>query len=152
MKTLIKRRCDMNLIKYRPFNNLLSWDVDGILDNFLEDDFFSTAGKYPRVDVKDEDGKYVLEADLPGITEKDLDVKVEGNLLTLSSAKSEEKKEKKNGYIVRERRSEAFSRSFVLPKNVDREKIAASFKNGLLTLNMPKLPEAEPKKIEVKSE
>jgi len=139
----------MNLIRYRPFNNLLSWDADGILDSFFDDDFFSTAGKYPRVDVKEEDGKYVLEADLPGQTEKDLEVKVEGNLLTLSSAKSEEKK---NGYIVQERRSAAFSRSFVLPKNVDREKIAANFKNGLLSLTLFKLPEAEPKKIEVKSE
>ncbi|MBN1798770.1 MAG: Hsp20/alpha crystallin family protein [Spirochaetales bacterium] len=142
----------MNIIRYKPFNNLLSWNVDGILDSFFDDDFFSTAGKYPRVDVKEEDAHYVLEADLPGMTEKDLDVKVEGNLLTLSSAKTEEKKEKKNGYIVQERRSTAFSRSFVLPKNVDREKIVAKFKNGLLTMTLPKVPEAEPKKIEVKPE
>jgi HSP20 family protein len=142
----------MNLIKYRPFNNLLSWDVDGILDSFFDDDFFGSVGKYPKIDVREEDGKYILEADIPGLTEKDLDVRVDGNLLTLSSRKSEEKNEKKNGYIVQERRSSSFSRSFVLPKNVDRDKIEAHFKNGLLSMAIPKLPEAEPKKITVKTE
>jgi HSP20 family protein len=142
----------MNLIKYRPFNNLLSWDTDGFLDRFFDDDFFTSGGHYPRVDVREKDGSYILEADLPGITEKDLDVKVDGNLLTISSKKSEEKKEEKNGYLVRERKSSSFSRSFVLPKNVDKSKIQASFKSGLLTLNIPKEPATEPKKIEVKSE
>ncbi len=142
----------MNLIKYRPLNDLLSWDTDGFLDRFFDDDFFTMGGNYPRVDVREKDGAYILEADLPGITEKDLDVKVDGNVLTISSKKDEEKKEEKNGYIVRERRSAAFRRSFVLPKNIDKAKIQAAFKNGLLTLNIPKEPAAEPKKIEVKSE
>jgi HSP20 family protein len=142
----------MNLIKYRPLNDLLNWDTDGFLDRFFDDDFFTMDGGYPRVDVREKDGTYILEADLPGITEKDLDVKVDGNVLTISSKKNEEKKEEKNGYIVRERRSSSFSRSLVLPKNVDKAKILASFKNGLLTLNIPKEPAAEPKKIEVKSE
>ena len=142
----------MNLIKYRPLNNLLGWDTDSFLDRFFDEDFFGTGGNYPRVDVREEKGAYVLEADLPGITDKDLDVKVDGNLLTISSKKDEEKKEEKNGYIVRERKSSSFSRSFVLPKNVDKEKIKANFKNGVLALNMPKVPEAEPKKIDVKSE
>jgi HSP20 family protein len=142
----------MNLIKYRPFNDLLSWDADGILDRFFDDDFFGTFGKYPKVDVREENGKYIIEADLPGLTEKDLDVKVEGNLLTISSKKTEEKKEKKNGYLVQERRSSSFARSFMLPKNVEKDKIEAHFKNGLLTLSLPKAPEAEPKKISVKIE
>ncbi len=80
-----------------------------------------------------------------------MEVKLDNNLLTISSSKDEKKEEKKNGYVLRERRSARFSRSFVLPDGVDREKIVAEFKNGILTLNFPKVPAAKPKTIEVKS-
>jgi HSP20 family protein len=84
------------------------------------------------------------------MTEKDIEVKVEENLLTVSAKKEADKEEKKNGYVLRERKSSSFSRSFVLPKEVNRDAIKAEFKNGLLTLTMEKTPKAQPKMIEVK--
>jgi len=142
----------MNIIKYRPTTSLLDWDFDSVLDNFFGDDFWGVERHhYPTVDVKEEDGKYVLEADLPGLTEKDLNVEVKDNLLTISSKKSETKEEKKKGYLVKERRDFSFSRSFVLPNDADKEKIEANFKNGVLTLAITRNPAAQPKQIEVKS-
>jgi HSP20 family protein len=92
-----------------------------------------------------------MEVELPGLTEKDVEVKLENTLLTISSNRDEKKEEKKNGYVLRERTSTHFSRSFVLPEGVDREKIAAEFKNGVLQLFFPKVPAAKPKTIEVKA-
>ena len=86
-----------------------------------------------------------------GLSEKDVEVKVEDNLLSISSVKSEEKEEKKDGYILKERRERNFSRSFMLPKDADREKIEAVFKNGVLSLIIAKSPKSLPKTIQVKS-
>ena len=103
------------------------------------------------MDVRETDAEYLMEVELPGLTEKDVEVKLENTLLTISSTKDEKKEEKKNGYVLRERRSAHFSRSFVLPEGVDNEKIAAEFKNGILKLSFPKAPAAKPKTIEVKA-
>jgi HSP20 family protein len=148
MKT--NRRYDMNLVRYNP-NSL------DLLDNVSSwfDDFFSTPtfgrSAVPAVDVRETDSEYLMEVELPGLTEKDVEVKLDNTLLTISSSKEEKKEEKKNGYVLRERKSAHFSRSFVLPEGVDSEKIAAEFKNGILQLSFPKVPAAKPKKIEVKA-
>jgi HSP20 family protein len=140
----------MNLVRYNPNS------VD-LLDNVSHwfDDFFSTpslrGNATPAVDVRETDAEFLMEVELPGLTEKDVEVKLENTLLTISSTKDEKKEEKKNGYVMRERRSTQFSRSFVLPEDVDREKIAAEFKNGILQLTFPKVPAAKPKTIEVKA-
>jgi HSP20 family protein len=138
------------LVKTKPQRDLVTWSFDSFLDDFFNDSFFNTGMHYPKVDVKEEDKAYIVEAELPGLTEKDIDVKVENNLLTISSKKKEKKEEKKKGYLIKERKESSFSRSFTLPDYTDREKIAAHFKNGLLTLTIPKTKEAEPKEIEVK--
>jgi HSP20 family protein len=138
----------MNLVRYNP-NSL------GLLDNVSSwiDDFFATPtfGRVPAVDVRETDAEFLMEMELPGLTEKDVEVKLENTLLTVSSNRDEKKEEKKNGYVMRERKSAHFSRSFVLPEDVDREKIAAEFKNGVLQLTFPKVPAAKPKTIEVKA-
>ena len=108
--------------------------------------------KVPAVDIKEEKDKYIMEVELPGFTEKDVELKVENNVLTLSSKKEETKEESKKGYIRKERKSYSFSRSFSLPENTDVDKIKASFKNGILNIEIPKEPESQPKYIEVKSE
>ena len=131
------------LVRYNP----RSLDMFGNFDRLF--DFGRTSS--PRVDIREDDDRYLLEAELPGVTEKDIEVKVEDNLLTIASNYDESSKEEKNGYLVRERRFQSFSRCFVLPKDVDREKIDAQFKNGLLSLTLSKAPEAKPKKIEIKS-
>ena len=89
-------------------------------------------------------------AEIPGLTDKDIDLKIEDNILTLSSRKDEAGEEKKDGYLIRERRSAEFCRTFVLPKDVNRDQIKAEFENGLLVVTLPKAPEAKPRKIDVK--
>ncbi len=139
----------MNLIR----NDFAMPDLLNV-DRWFEDLFdggFSGSNALPAVDVRETEDAYLMEVELPGLTEKDVDVKLENNLLTVSSKKEENKEEKKNGYILRERKSRAFARSFVLPDEVDREKISAEFKNGVLSLAFPKAPAAKPKTIPVKT-
>jgi HSP20 family protein len=136
------------LIRYTRPNNLFDWD--GLLDNFFTDTPVWNS-RTPAVDVQEMEDEYTMEVELPGLTDKDIELNVEDNILTLSSKKEESKEERKNGYLIRERRNHGFTRTFVLPKDVDRENIKAEFKNGLLVVNIPKKPEAKPRKIDVKS-
>jgi HSP20 family protein len=138
----------MNLIRYNPTTSLLD-SVSHWFDDFVTEPFFG-GSSVPAVDVRETENEYLMEVELPGLTEKDVEVKLDNNLLTISSQKDESKEEKKNGYVLRERRASRFSRSFVLPEGIDREKIEAEFKNGILHLNFPKVPAAKPKTIEVK--
>lgn len=137
----------MNLVRYEP-KALDLFNMDRVFNGFFDEDLWTTAS--PAVDVREEEKRYLMEVDLPGLTEKDIEVKLDHNLLTVSSRKEESKEEKKNGYLIRERRSEGFTRSFVLPESVDREGIVAEFKNGVLNLSIPKVPAVQPRKIEVK--
>jgi HSP20 family protein len=136
------------LIRYTRPNNLFDWD--GVLDNFFSDTPVWNA-RTPAVDVRESEDEYLMEAELPGLTEKDIELNVEDNILTLSSKKEQDKEEEKNGYLIRERCRHEFARTFVLPKDVDREKIKAEFKYGLLFVSIPKKPEAKPRKIDVQS-
>ena len=140
----------MNLIRYQPHTLNLLDNVSRWFDDFYTEPLFGRTA-IPAVDVKETDSEYLMELELPGLTEKDVEVKLENSLLTISSSKSASREEKKNGYVIRERKSSEFSRSFVLPEVVDREKIVAEFKNGILNLSFPKVPAAKPKTIEVKS-
>jgi HSP20 family protein len=134
----------------QPRNVNLFNDMDRLLNTFFED---LPAGRVggPSVDVREEDDRYLLEAELPGFNENEVDVKVEDNLLTISSRKEENKEEKNRTYLVRERRSSSFSRSFVLPRDVDSQKINGSFADGVLTLTLEKSPEAKPREIKIRS-
>ncbi len=107
----------------------------------------------PAVDVVETDKSYEIMAELPGMDEKNIEVKLSNGSLTIRGEKQEDKEEKKKDYFVQERRFGSFERTFGLPEGVDREKIEASFKKGVLTVKMPKTPEAQKgeKKIAVKS-
>jgi len=138
----------MNLIRYQPLDlmdNVSRW----LDDTFV--DFPTGRSNLPAVDVRETEAEYLMEVELPGLSEKDIEVKLDNSLLTISSKKEEKKEEKKNGYLMRERRTASFCRSFVLPEEVDREKIGAEFKNGVLQLSFPKVPAAKPKTIEIKA-
>ncbi len=123
-----------------------------LIDRFFSDDeWLMPRFRTPAIDVYDDGDKYMLEAELPGLTEKDIKLEVHNGQLTLSTAKSERSEEKKKGrWIRRERREFRFARSFTLPDDVEAEKIEARFRNGVLQVSMPKKPEAAPKTIEVK--
>ena len=136
------------LIRYTKPNDLFDWN--GLLDNFFTDTPVWNS-RTPAVDVREQENEYLMEAELPGLTEDDIELNVEDNILTLSSKKEESKEEKADGYMIRERRNHEFARTFVLPKDADRENIKGEFKNGLLVVNIPKRPESKPRKIDVKS-
>jgi HSP20 family protein len=141
----------MNLIRYNPTTLGLADNVSRWFDDMFVDFPTWESSRAPAVDVRETESDYLMEVDLPGRTEKDIEVKLDNNLLTISSRKQEKAEEKKNGYLMRERRETSFSRSFVLPDEVDREKIGAEFRNGVLHLSFPKVPAAKPKTIEVKA-
>ena len=136
----------MNLVRYEPTTLSLLNSFDRLFDGIFDD----RAVSVPAVDVRETDNGWHMEVDLPGLSEKDVEVKLENNLLSISSRKEEKQEDKKNGYLLRERRASSFCRSFVLPDDVDREKIEAAFSNGVLSLSFTKVPAAQPKTIEVK--
>jgi HSP20 family protein len=108
--------------------------------------------KVPAVDVAETANGYEITAELPGIEEKNVEVKYADGTLTIKGEKKDEKEEKKENYYLSERNYGAFQRSFRVPDGVDVDKIEASFKNGVLTLTLPKTPEAqkEEKRIQIK--
>ncbi len=102
----------------------------------------------PAVDIHESDGNLVLRAEIPGINERDIEVKLEGNVLTLKGERKPET-EDRNNYYLQETFHGSFTRSFTLPETVDAEKIKADYKNGILTITIPQKPEVKPRSIPV---
>jgi HSP20 family protein len=135
------------------FRGVFNADPFEILDSVFDRDYFPALGaRSPVVDVREAEGKYIIEAELPGVTEKDLKLELKNSMLTLSTEKKEEKgdKDKAGTWIRRERSESYFSRSFELPEDADGDKIEATFKDGLLTVELPKKAESSPKLVQVK--
>jgi HSP20 family protein len=106
----------------------------------------------PPVDIAEDKDKIILTAELPGFRENEVDIQMEGNVLTLrGERKHEEEKEGRNFHRI-ERSYGQFVRSFTLPNNVDRENIRARFNSGLLEIEMPKREDAKPKQIKISGE
>jgi HSP20 family protein len=103
----------------------------------------------PPVDVYEDEQGLRLKLEVPGIDEKDLDVRIENNVLTVRGERKFEKEEKEENFHRIERRFGSFSRSFTLPQTVDTEGVTAEYKNGVLTLQLGKKAEAKPKQIKV---
>jgi HSP20 family protein len=130
-------------------------DFDDMIESFFGRDPFVpanlTGGRVPAVDVRENADGYLVEAELPGMTEKNIDVRVENRTLVIESRKEENaEKEEKGRYVIRERNVASFSRAFTLPEDADAENVQASFKNGILEVEIKKRPEAKPRNIEVK--
>jgi HSP20 family protein len=108
----------------------------------------------PAVDLVERENAFELHADLPGLEEKNIEVKVANGVLTIKGEKEENKEEKKEDFHMRERRFGSFERALRIPDGVDADKIEAAFKKGVLTVTLPKTAEAQKpvKKIEVKGE
>ena len=132
----------MAIMKYQKHYN----DLDGLIDSLF------TGVKIPPVDIKETASGYAISAEIPGYKENEINLYVENHVLTLEG-KKEEKKDEKDGkkYLVRERVVRDFKRSFTLPEDADEEKVSASFKNGVLEIDLPKTEKAQPKRIEVKA-
>ncbi|MBQ9237780.1 MAG: Hsp20/alpha crystallin family protein [Treponema sp.] len=123
----------------------------------LPDFHLATPVSVPKVDVKKEKDAYTLEMDLPGRTDKDVDVELDHNVLTISSHHEETTEEKapekdaqnESTWLVRERRSHTFCRRFTLPEDVDAAHVGASFKNGVLHVTIPRKALATPTRIAI---
>ena len=109
----------------------------------------ATASFIPAADVYEDEKKVVLKLEVPGIEEKDLDVSVEKNTLTVKGERKLEKEEKEENFHRIERRYGSFYRAFTLPTTVDTESVAASYNAGVLKVEVTKKPEAQPKQIKV---
>jgi HSP20 family protein len=107
----------------------------------------------PAIDMSEDDKMYKISAELPGIDAKDIDVSVSGDTLVLKGEKRQEKEQKDKNYHFSERSYGSFQRAFQLPSSVDRDRVAADFSKGVLTITLPKTADARKpqKKIEVKS-
>jgi HSP20 family protein len=107
----------------------------------------------PAIDMSEDEKAYKISAELPGLDAKDVDVSVSGNTLVLKGEKRQEREEKEKNYYFSERAYGSFQRAFELPASVDRQKISADVSKGVLTITLPKTPDAQrqQKKIEVKS-
>ena len=142
-----------SLSLYRPMSMM-----DHMLGSFFDSSlapFFGNPvlNKLPLVDVQETDDAYHLEAELPGLDEKQIKVHLDGSKLSIESVREEEKKEEKDdAFLIRERRNISFSRSFTLPENADTEAVYAVFKNGVLSLEIKKRKESSRKLIEIQSQ
>jgi HSP20 family protein len=103
----------------------------------------------PAFEVKESKESYLLRADVPGVKEQDLDVSLVGNRLTVSGKRESEKEEHNDTFYTCERSYGSFMRTFTLPDGIDAEHVKAELKEGVLTIAVPKLPEAQPKKIAI---
>jgi HSP20 family protein len=110
-------------------------------------------GKAPAVDVAQRENGYEVTAELPGLDAGNIEVTYADGVLTIKGEKQDQKKEEKKDYYLSERRYGSFQRSFSMPNGIDADKIAATFKNGILTVSLPKTVEAQKseKKITIKA-
>ncbi len=124
--------------------------MDTLFHDYDRGTFATGRTTWPRVNLYDADSRIVLEAELPGVSRDDLDITVTKDVLSISGKRTTDVPE---GYSVhrRERGAIQFARSFTLPGKVDPEKVGAELADGVLTITLEKAPEAQPKKIALKS-
>ena len=144
----------MNVVQYAPFRGLstLHDQVNRLFNESIvrghgEESAITTWA--PAVDIYETPNELVVKADLPEVEEKDIDIRVENNLLTIRGERKFEKSVSEDNYLRVERTYGSFSRSFSLPNTVNAEAIHAEYKNGVLTVNLPKREESKPRQVKV---
>jgi HSP20 family protein len=145
----------MSIVRWEPFRDLMT--LREAMDRLFEESFvrprrewLAPAEGTLALDMYETEDSVVVKSAVPGVKPDDIDITVSGNTLSISGeAKSEEEVTEEN-YIRRERRYGSFSRSIALPEGLDAEKADATFEDGLLTLTIPKAPEAKAKVIKIK--
>lgn len=142
----------MAITRWDPFREVAALQnrVNSLFRDFNEGESSMTASNFiPAADIYEDEKKIVLKLEVPGIPEKDLDIRVENNTLTVKGERKLEKEEKEENFHRIERRYGSFFRAFTLPTSVETENIDASYENGVLKLELKKKPEAQPKQIKV---
>src|SRR5947209_4782751 len=143
----------MNLIHWQPLREYSN--LSERVNRMLGDPFFrfepleSAAGWIPPVDIEEEGDRVVVRAEIPGVSRDDIDVSVENGTLTLRGEKKQEREVNAENAYRLERFYGSFSRSFVLPTQINAEQIKATYKDGVLEVVLPKAEEARPKRIKV---
>ena len=145
----------MAIVRWEPFRDLLATPRD--FDRLFREAFspvfgqgeLSTRTWAPPVDIYENGDSLVLKAELPGLEPKDVEIRVEDNTLYLKGERKFEKEVKEQNYHRVERSYGTFTRTFSLPNTIDADKVAATYKDGVLTLTMPKKEEAKPKTIKI---
>jgi len=155
MKNLKKGGDKMAIIRWDPFKDLLT--LRERMNRLFEEAFpFRTEERefigstwVPAVDIYEKDNELVLTAEVPGVKEDDIEIKIEDNTLILKGERKFERETKEENYHRIERSYGSFYRSFTLPDYVDQDKIRAEYENGVLRIVMPKREELKPRKIKV---
>jgi HSP20 family protein len=154
----------MALIRWNPTHELDRWpsdffgiqrEINRVFDDFIHggvqaDEGFMTSYWTPAVDIAEQENEYIVKMELPGVNKDDVKISLEANILTIKGEKKQEKEEKNKNLHRVERSYGSFQRSFTLPTTVKSDKIDAIFKDGVLSISLPKAEEAKPKQIEVK--
>ena len=147
----------MALVRWEPVRELTSFQSEM---NRLFNTFFDTpttangsaARRWtPAMDLVETDEHFVLKADLPGLTEDDVNIEVEENVLTISGERKQENVQEGERFFAVERGYGSFSRSFSLPDGTDAEHVSAEVRDGVLTLRVPKKPEVQARRINIGS-
>ena len=132
----------MTLIKWQPKPMNVFDDMDSMIHSLFNTDWNfpaqNTQDWSPDVDVKETSNSFLLSADIPGLTKKDIKINVANGRLSISGERSLETVQKNDNYHYRERRFGSFDRSFYLPDTIFEDNISASFKNGILSIQLPK--------------
>ncbi|OGT81595.1 MAG: heat-shock protein Hsp20 [Gammaproteobacteria bacterium RIFCSPLOWO2_02_FULL_52_10] len=151
----------MSLVRYEPFNLFDRFQkeftrmglLDPLVNEVLSDDNTDVAISHwrPAVDIKEEDNRFLIRADIPGVDPKDIEITMEEGVLTIKGERTSEKDEKREDYRRVERSRGTFYRRFSLPDTADAEKIVATGKDGVLELVIPKHDKVLPRRITIKS-
>ncbi len=148
----------MAIVRWKPFRDMVSIQDEM---NKLFDDFFGrpvarpdwTEGVWsPSVDVSEDKDNVVIKAEMPGMNKDDVKISIQDNVLTLKGEKRQEKEEKDKNYHRIERSYGSLCRSFQLPTSVKSDKIRANYKDGVLSVTLPKTEEVKPKEIPINIE
>jgi HSP20 family protein len=146
----------MALVRWEPVRELssLQSDMSRLFNTFFDTTTSGNGGSAPRrwipaMDLVETDDHFVLKADLPGLTDEDVKIDVEGDVLTISGERKSEQEDKRDGYVRVERSYGAFRRSLTLPEGVDPEAVTASFDRGVLEVRIPKPQERKPRRVAI---
>jgi len=139
----------MRLVTYQPYRSL-QHEINRMFDDvFGQHESGQTSDWAPSVDIGEEKDAYVIHAELPGVSSEDVKLQMENNVLTLSGEKTREEKTEDKTYHRFERTYGSFQRVFSFPAPVNAEAIEASYRDGVLTIRVPKVPKAETKEISI---
>ena len=133
---------------FQRMQELMGWDPFEEMRGLLAQRG-GAPGFVPAFEVKETKDAYVFRADVPGLEEKDLEITLTGDRLSVSGKREAEKRDASERFYAYERSYGTFSRSFTLPEGVEADKVQAELKNGVLSLTLPKRPETQPRRIQV---